>query len=451
LAAEYLGCVQRILELDPEVLGKQQCMQFALTELSRLWKRDQVQIIEVLDHSREQTTFLKHYIGQEPHEFIAKTGVNHFCVLRKKYILLTNVDKRNQVAAGLQGSIADLGNASLPEPVSLPYIHVPPSADEDSVIFYPLIRNEKCIGTLKLCDFSSAEPLSLEDVRMIRPVADALSGLIYFIQTIERLSAANERLDTLSRESRDAVEKSKVSTRLAFQFLNATSHLHELASLLGGMAADRLEISAILQRTQVPGAVASKIEGVLDRYDAHRSETSKRLRKLLDARPDAVTLSPKRQNVKTVIDQQLQLYTARLDQEGISLQKSLKAADVDIEIDGSTLAYVIRILLNNAMHATRVQPARSRRIGTYAAIEDACLVIRVKDNGSGVPREFQPRIFEAFFTTKTDGNGIGLYWARSILERQGGSLELERSFDFAGSVFKISLPLEGDATNAASS
>ena len=53
--------------------------------------------------------------------------------------------------------------------------------------------------------------------------------------------------------------------------------------------------------------------------------------------------------------------------------------------------------------------------------------LRVRDDGPGMPAETRPRIFEALFTTKAKGSGLGLALCRRILEAHGGTIELEPS------------------------
>lgn len=72
--------------------------------------------------------------------------------------------------------------------------------------------------------------------------------------------------------------------------------------------------------------------------------------------------------------------------------------------------------------------------------EDQVVILRVVDNGPGVPAELQARIFDPFFTTRprTEAAGLGLTAARRIAERYGGSLNLEPSA--SGASFALRLP-----------
>ena len=71
---------------------------------------------------------------------------------------------------------------------------------------------------------------------------------------------------------------------------------------------------------------------------------------------------------------------------------------------------------------------------------DRFLVIRVKDNGRGIPPEVQAKLFEPFFTTKAHGTGLGLATSQQIIFEHNGRLVVE-SQPQKGSVFTILLPL----------
>ena len=74
-------------------------------------------------------------------------------------------------------------------------------------------------------------------------------------------------------------------------------------------------------------------------------------------------------------------------------------------------------------------------------------VVRVKDNGSGIPPEVLPRIFDPFFTTKEDQNrtGLGLAVAASIVEQHAGEITV-RSEPGEGTEFRVALPATVAAT-----
>jgi signal transduction histidine kinase len=77
------------------------------------------------------------------------------------------------------------------------------------------------------------------------------------------------------------------------------------------------------------------------------------------------------------------------------------------------------------------------------------VVIRVSDNGPGIPESVQDQVFQPFFSTKEEGTGLGLSIATRIIEDHGGRLELESKKN-EGAAFIITLPLGKDESWATS-
>jgi signal transduction histidine kinase len=67
-------------------------------------------------------------------------------------------------------------------------------------------------------------------------------------------------------------------------------------------------------------------------------------------------------------------------------------------------------------------------------------IIRVSDNGPGIPESIQKKIFQPFFTTKEEGTGLGLSIAARIIKDHNGRVDIE-SKQGDGSIFIIRLPV----------
>ena len=80
------------------------------------------------------------------------------------------------------------------------------------------------------------------------------------------------------------------------------------------------------------------------------------------------------------------------------------------------------------------------RLTLSARRDDNAAVAEVRDKGSGIPQDVQDKIFELYFTTKKDGNGIGLAQTYQILQWHYGSVEFE-SKEGEGTTFRFRLPL----------
>ncbi|MCX6988246.1 MAG: ATP-binding protein [Chlamydiae bacterium] len=70
------------------------------------------------------------------------------------------------------------------------------------------------------------------------------------------------------------------------------------------------------------------------------------------------------------------------------------------------------------------------------------VVLTIKDSGPGIPLENLPRLFSPFFTTKDEGNGLGLHQSYKIIQSHGGQIDVKSSSD-CGTLFIITLPIKG--------
>lgn len=105
------------------------------------------------------------------------------------------------------------------------------------------------------------------------------------------------------------------------------------------------------------------------------------------------------------------------------------------------LRQVLVNLLQNACDATRGRDHPT--IAINVAVGDEHARVSVRDNGSGIAPAQQAKVFDAFYTTKQEGIGMGLAISKSIVETHGGKLSYDSSSD--GSTFYITLPLSNDS------
>jgi signal transduction histidine kinase len=109
--------------------------------------------------------------------------------------------------------------------------------------------------------------------------------------------------------------------------------------------------------------------------------------------------------------------------------------------DRIQLQQVLLNLILNAIEAMSAVKDRPRELTITSRLDgpDGVLV-QVRDTGPGLAREHAERLFEAFYTTKAEGLGIGLSISRSIIEAHGGQLWAAQNVPH-GAVFQLSLPL----------
>ncbi len=116
-----------------------------------------------------------------------------------------------------------------------------------------------------------------------------------------------------------------------------------------------------------------------------------------------------------------------------------------IMADRLMLEQVLLNLIRNGMEAMADTPPEYRELVVSAQADDCEIIVQISDNGSGISHENMTRLFTAFFTTKSDGMGIGLSICRSIIEFHRGRLWADghaESPTGTGTTFTFTLPLE---------
>ncbi len=114
--------------------------------------------------------------------------------------------------------------------------------------------------------------------------------------------------------------------------------------------------------------------------------------------------------------------------------------------DRVQLQQVIVNLILNGIEAMSEITDRPRRLVIRSSMQNSGeLLMAVRDSGVGIAAKDEKRIFDAFFTTKTQGMGMGLSISHSIIEAHGGRLWATRNNDF-GATFQFTLPVDCDNT-----
>jgi C4-dicarboxylate-specific signal transduction histidine kinase len=126
--------------------------------------------------------------------------------------------------------------------------------------------------------------------------------------------------------------------------------------------------------------------------------------------------------------------------------------DPDAGIVLADRVQLLQVLLNlimNAFEALSVTRADARRVVIRGdRVQDGRICVSVRDGGPGFPDGLVEKLFEPFFSTKTEGTGMGLAIARSIIEAHGGTLSAKNCAE-GGAIFTICLPEAAEAKSRA--
>ena len=248
------------------------------------------------------------------------------------------------------------------------------------------------------------------------------AGLALLLRRFER---ERFRMIELERELTDAEAR-----RLPAVF--ASSIAHDLDNLLQVA----LLQTELLETEATPPPVAEAARD-LEKSLREISSVGRRLRELGRGRS---ATAPQRFEVPALIADVLALARAHAT---IRIQQVEQDVDVDATLlgDRSLLGRALFNLLLNA-----AQASTGGRIALRARRTDGDVWIEVHDDGPGVPDEIAGSIFRPFFSTRSDGGGLGLVSVRAAAESFRGGVDLTRS-PLGGACFRLRLPIRRGASS----
>jgi len=147
------------------------------------------------------------------------------------------------------------------------------------------------------------------------------------------------------------------------------------------------------------------------------------------------TLNLKKVYVRELFGNLLQLMQPTLEQKDIELETILKDTDLQLEVDINLIEQVLINLVVNAIEAIKDNPSPKIVLSAYVA-SNFRSIIKIADNGNGMPPELLDKIFVPFFSTKKNGSGIGLSLCKQIMMLHRGNVQVQ-SVEGEGTAFLL--------------
>ncbi len=257
----------------------------------------------------------------------------------------------------------------------------------------------------------------------------AVSGAALFFKDLTRVEQIEER--------------ERLRDRLAALGEMAAAMAHELKNPLAG-----IEVMAGLLRRKIPESPDA--QSILTDIINEAKLANATVVEVLDyVRP--VRLQTERTSLAEVLHDAVMLAEGKVERGNIGLEVYLPADLPAIVGDRHQLGQVFTNLLINAFEAMdgrgRIAVTAERGFADDHAQPDGAgptdaIVVRVADNGPGVPPDIVDRIFDPFFTTKAQGSGLGLAIVRKIIDAHDGRIDIS-SAPGVGTRFTVTLPVSG--------
>jgi PAS domain S-box-containing protein len=274
---------------------------------------------------------------------------------------------------------------------------------------------------------------SVKSVHVVARAARDESGRVEFVGAIMDVSAAKRAEQQLRQAQMELAHVTRVTTLGEL----TASIAHEVTQPIAGVVTNA---AAALHWLGAEPPNLDEVRDILGQIvkDGERAgDVIHRIRALVKKAPPRMA----RCNVNAAILDVIALTRSELQKHDVSLQIQLAAGLPLINGDRIQLQQVVLNLILNAVDAMSGidEGAREIRISTGREASNGVRVI-VRDFGPGLDPQSVDRLFEAFYTTKPDGLGMGLAICRSIIEAHGGRLWASAN-EPRGAVFQFSLPL----------
>jgi PAS domain S-box-containing protein len=296
-----------------------------------------------------------------------------------------------------------------------------------SNISLPLMSDGKPFGALTLY---AEEPDAFNEraIEQFTELADNLAYGVMALRTREERSRAERALHEAQ------AELAHVTRVLAMGELTA-SIAHEVNQPLAAIVANA---NAGFRWLANPTPNLDEARDAISRIvrDGNRaSDVIRRIRALVQKGDTEKTLL----NINEVIQEVVSLTHSEIQKSGVMLKMNLAASLPRVSGDRIQLQQVILNLVMNGIEAMNTVTDRPREMVIRSSPHESDqLLVAVQDSGIGIDRQNLDKIFDTFYTTKSQGMGMGLAISRSIVENHGGRLWAVPN-DGPGATFQFTL------------
>lgn len=295
--------------------------------------------------------------------------------------------------------------------------------DARSVVIAPLVQDEQLLGYLSFFQASGPRLWGASELSLIEAMSQETSSALSHAQAYELARWVVVQLDELDRDKTDFL--SSVSHELRTPLTSIVGYIEMLAD---GDAGD-------LTRDQ------SAMLGIIDRNSRRLLMLIEDLLTVSRIEADTFELMVTPVDMAAIVDHVCDAIAPSVSERTLRLI-------VDVPDDIGTIegdpAQLERVVLNLATNAVKFTPADGV-VTILVRRENDELVVAVRDTGIGIPLEEQPRLFHRFFRASTarehavQGTGLGLSLVKAVVERHGGSVDLE-SAPGEGTTVVVRLP-----------
>ena len=251
-----------------------------------------------------------------------------------------------------------------------------------------------------------------------------------------------EELETrVAERTAELVETHKrlvMQERIAALGRAAAQVAHEVKNPLAGLLLYSLHLKS--KATNFSESEISLVDKIVDTINHLNS----RVEQILGfARP--INLSVRSENLNQMIDDLLDLLRPQLTANKVDVNLALDRQPIYVHVDEASIRGALMNLMLNAIEAM----PQGGTLTITAEQNNETVRLEITDTGTGIGEEEAKKILEPFYTTKAQGLGLGMPYAKKIIDQHGGTITLNSRIG-EGTTISITLPAEKQEVNDAS-
>lgn len=238
-----------------------------------------------------------------------------------------------------------------------------------------------------------------------------------------------ERLQQRARQAERLAELGTLTGGLAHEIKNPLSTIQLNLQLLREDLPDVPGASRLVSRLETVQKEAARLRDILDDFMRYAGK---------------IELSRTRVDLYALLEELVDFYTPQAQLQGVRLRVRRPEHPIIAMLDERLVKQAVLNLMINALQA---MPRGGGEIILSVREADGRVTIDVTDTGKGIPPDAIPRIFNAYYSTKSGGTGLGLAISRRIVEEHGGRVAVASELG-KGSIFSLEFPSGGSVRTA---
>lgn len=315
-----------------------------------------------------------------------------------------------------------------------------------SILCLPLLKQRELIGVLYLENNLTSGVFTRDRLAILELIASQAAISLKNAQLHSDLQDENRERKKAEDELRQSAhalsqlqDEMRLASRAAMMGELTASLAHELNQPLGGILSNAQAMRRLLAVTNPDlSEIDSAIEDIIS-DNSRAIEIIRNVRGLFERGDTRM----ERTDLKQVLLDAERILAPDAARRSVLLRLSLPASLPKMLGNRTQLLQALMNLAVNAFDAVCEKGAGPREVEIACKSEDGRVHIAVRDTGKGIDREIVPRLFDAFFTTKSGGMGMGLAIVRSIVENHGGRILITRNCS-DGATMEVELPVEAE-------